>query len=142
MNPTEAAQLLAHAAAFDNRKPSAAASKAWAAALHDVPLDEDALTAVARYYGVDDPQATGQRWIQPHHVRAHRKAIRRERIDAAPIPAPAGVVGEAGYRQALRGIIRRIGDGKMPFRAIEAGGGVEPTEEYLAKRAELDRRSP
>ena len=50
MNPTEAAELLGHAAAFDNRNPSAAAAVAWASALHDIPLDNDAKAAVAAYY--------------------------------------------------------------------------------------------
>ena len=142
MNPTEAAQLLAHAAAFDNRKPSAAASQAWSAALHDVPLDDDAYAAVARYYGVEDPQASGQRWMQPHHVRTHRKTLREARIAATPLPAPDAAMGEAGYRRALREMVRRIGDGKMPFRAIEAGGGTQPNKEYREERDKLDGRRP
>lgn len=138
MNPTEAAQLLTHAAAFDNRKPSAAASQAWAAALHDVPLDDDAIMAVARYYGSDDPTATGQRWIQPHHVRAHRKAIRAERLDARPLPAPPAELtdNEAAYRDQLKRIINTVGDGRMPFRALPAPGSEadEPNAEFRSAR--------
>jgi hypothetical protein len=138
MNPIEAAQLLTHAAAFDNRKPSAAAAQAWAAALHDVPLDDDAIAAVARYYGCDDPQATGQRWIQPHHVRTHRKAIRAERLDARPLPAPAAELtdNEAAYRDQLKRIINTVGDGRMPFQALPASGSEadEPNDEFRRVR--------
>ncbi|MEU5425147.1 hypothetical protein AB0H73_06010 [Streptomyces olivoreticuli] len=81
MTPTDAARLLAHAAAFDNRQPSRAANSAWSAALHDVPLDDDALAAVARYYGTP-PKTPGQRlWIQPHDIRTGRQAIRAERLE-------------------------------------------------------------
>lgn len=148
MNPAEAAQLLAHAAAFDNRKPSEAASKAWAAALHDVPFDEDATAAIARYYGTEDPQATGQRWIQPHHVRTHRRTLRDGRLNARPLPAPPPELAdnEIAYRGQLKQIVARAGNGAMPFRAIEAGGGTEPADAYLAARpralhAERDRQT-
>ncbi|MCC3766028.1 hypothetical protein [Streptomyces sp. UNOC14_S4] len=81
MTPAEAGRLLAHCAAFDNRQPSRAASEGWAAALRDVPLDEDALASVARYYGTP-PRDPGQRlWIQPHDVRTLRKTIRSERLE-------------------------------------------------------------
>ncbi|MFI1796542.1 hypothetical protein ACH427_04175 [Streptomyces sp. NPDC020379] len=81
MTPAEAGRLLAHCAAFDNRQPSRAASEGWSAALRDVPFDEDALAAVARYYGTP-PRDPGQRlWIQPHDVRTLRKTIRSERLE-------------------------------------------------------------
>lgn len=141
MNAIEANQLLAHAAAFDNRKQSDAAAQAWAAALHDIPLDADALAAVARFYGTDDPQATGQRWIQPHHVRTHRKAIRNERLAAMPTPAPHHALAEADYRKALKNITRQIGDGKTPFRALAAPeGSAEPSGDYRALRQAYDEQ--
>lgn len=136
MNSAEANRLLAHAAAFDNRNPSAAAAEAWAAALHDVPLDADALAAVARFYGTVDPNVTGQKWIQPHHVRAHRRAIRDARLMAAPVPPPHHALDERGYREALKEITARIGDGKVPFRAIAGPDEqtVEPTADFRAAR--------
>ena len=42
MTPSEAAQLLGHCAAFDNRTVGKVDARAWAAALHDLPFDEDA----------------------------------------------------------------------------------------------------
>ncbi|MFF2940839.1 hypothetical protein ACFVSQ_13445 [Streptomyces niveus] len=81
MNPDEAQKLLAACAAFDNRQPSQIAKRAWATALKDVPLDQDAFDAVARFYGTP-PKETGQRlWIQPHDVRTWRKVIRAERLE-------------------------------------------------------------
>ncbi|WP_433233828.1 zinc finger domain-containing protein [Actinomadura nitritigenes] len=147
MNAAEAAQLLAHCAAFDNRKASAAASQAWAAALRDVPLDADALEAVARYYGTEDPDATGQRWIQPHHVRTHRRAIREGRLAALPLPAPPAELArdEAAYRDALLQITRQVADGRVPFRAIAGGrgagraSGAEPSTAYRTTRSPEDR---
>lgn len=80
MNAAEAAELLAHAGLFDNRKPSLAASKAWAAALPDFPADDDAKLAIARFYGTP-PKKEGERlWIQPHDVRRIRQEIRDERL--------------------------------------------------------------
>jgi hypothetical protein len=80
VNPSEAAQLLAHCAAFDNRTVGKADSRAWAAALRDVPLDQDALEAVARFYGTPSEKPGDRLWIQPHNVRAHRLSIRKERL--------------------------------------------------------------
>jgi hypothetical protein len=145
VNVNEAGQLLAAAAAFDNRQPSRAAAQAWAAALHDVPLDDDALAAVARYYGTDDPQASGQRWIQPHHVRAHRKVIRGERIGPAgpgasiPAPPPELTDDPKAYAKAIKEITARIADGRMPFRAIEGGRGRRgPPPAFKAARPSED----
>ncbi|MGI5162748.1 hypothetical protein ACQEU3_47080 [Spirillospora sp. CA-253888] len=147
MTPTDAAELLLHCAAFDNRKPSAAAAKAWAAALHDVPLDEDTLNAVARYYGTPEPGETGNKWMQPHHVRTHRKAIRGARLDAAGTLAQhnalhgAEPATEADHRRALREIQRRIGDEDQPppFRAIDAPRpGTQVPAGYAQLRADWE----
>jgi hypothetical protein len=120
MTPDEAIQLLAHAAAFDNRKPSAVAAKAWAAALHDVPLDEDALAAVARYYGLSTTTDDGPRWIQPHHVRAHRLALRDER---GHVP---------GYLAALREQRTRAASGHS-VPALAAGDS-DPADNPAARK--------
>lgn len=133
MNPSEAATLLAHCAAFDNRKPSAAASQAWAAALHDVPLDRDTLAAVARFYGTADPAELGGRWIQPHHVRSHRKAIRDERL-GPPGPGLSPAIPAAdpddvpAYLAALRDQRERAGDGQQ-VPALPAGEAA-PADPY------------
>lgn len=127
MNSTEANQLLAHASAFDNRNPSAAAGKAWAAALHDVPLDADTLAAVARYYGTHDPDEPGKKWLQPHHVRTHRTAIRTARLGpvgpglSPEIPA-ADPDDVPAYLAALRDQHGQAAAGQ-PVAAIEPGPG-------------------
>jgi hypothetical protein len=127
MNPTEAGQLLAHAAAFDNRRPSVAAAQAWAAALHDIPLDADALGAVARYYGTAEASEPGGKWLQPHHVRRHRQAIRDERLGppgpglSSPLPPPADPDNPREYIAALRAQEARIAAGVEQVPAIEGG---------------------
>ncbi|MEU5596611.1 hypothetical protein [Streptomyces sp. NPDC020298] len=86
MNAAEAARLLGHAAAFDNRTVGEAAARAWAAALHDIPYDQDAIDAVTAFYGTNtldtatrfDPSK--RRWLEPHHVRYHRQQIRNTRL--------------------------------------------------------------
>lgn len=145
MNAQEAAQLLAHAAAFDNRQPSTTAAQAWAAALNDVPLDEDTLAAVARYYGTPEPDG-GRKWIQPHHVRQHRKEIRATR--QAPgagygpdAPPPELADRPMDYAAVLRRVSELAG-GVRPFRALPPGDHG-PSAEYRAARARMGtRRSP
>lgn len=81
MNPDEAQKLLAACAAFDNRQPSQIAKRAWATALHDLPLDQDCFDAVARFYGTPPKNPGDRLWIQPHDVRTHRHIIRSERLE-------------------------------------------------------------
>lgn len=80
---SEAATLLAHIAAFDRRTVGETDARAWASALHDLPLDQDTLDAVAQFFGDPQRDPEKQRWIQPHHVRTIRAGIRADRIDAA-----------------------------------------------------------
>ncbi|MEV5851442.1 zinc finger domain-containing protein [Streptomyces anulatus] len=80
MDRGDAAELLGYCAAFDNRTVGKVDAVAWAASLHDVPLDDDTTAAVARYYGTAPERAGDRLWIQPHHVRAGRLAIRQERL--------------------------------------------------------------
>lgn len=121
MTPEEAGQLLGYAAAFDNRKPSAAAAIAWAAALRDIPLDQDTIGAVARYYSLpasDDPN--DRRWLQPHHVKFHRKRIREPRYDAAR-PVYSGQPNETPVEatENLRALEEAAGSGRIPPRTIK-----------------------
>lgn len=133
MNPREAARLLGHAAAFDNRKPSEAAAVAWSVALSDVPLDEDALAAVARFYGTPPPRPGERLWIQPHDVRTHRRAIRSARAEHFVYAPPA--VDESGerylarYRQQLEG----VASGRVPAPS-DAPKLTGPPHEEVAKR--------
>lgn len=159
MNTAEAMRLLARCAAFDNRRPNESAAQAWAAALHDVPMDADAVAAVARYYGTPPENPDQRKWIEPHHVRSLRAKIREERMSATgDIPGPGlpAAVPDAdpddvrGYLAALReGRTRTASGGELrqrPVLELIAGVGrrVEPGEPYLpdGARAELAATIP
>ncbi|KAF0647133.1 MULTISPECIES: zinc finger domain-containing protein [Streptomyces] len=113
MNPTEAAELLGHAAAFDNRKPSTAAAIAWASALHNVPLDADAKAAVAAYYTTPPQDPNAKLWILPHHVRTLRTKIRNARLENFQYePLPNETTRE--YLARYRGQVAAIASGRAP----------------------------
>lgn len=132
MNPKEAAQLLGHCAAFDNRKPSQAAAMAWAAALHDVPLDDDAKAAVAAYYTTPPKDPDAKLWILPHHVRTLRTKIRNARLENFQYePVADETVGE--YLARYRGQVQAIASGRIAAPtgrpALEGG----PSREFMAE---------
>jgi hypothetical protein len=136
VTPSEAAELLAYAGSLDNRKPSLAAAKAWSDALGDIPLDQDTLAAVARYYSMpasDDPN--DKRWIQPHHVRFHRAKIREPRIDAAH-PVYSGQPTETGIESGIniRVLNDDAGSGRIPPRSIEQAIQPGADRSYLTPR--------
>ncbi|MFE2556014.1 hypothetical protein ACFXGT_08250 [Streptomyces sp. NPDC059352] len=131
MNKIDAAFLLAHAATFDNRHASEAANEAWAAALYDVPYDDDARAAVARYYGTP-PARDGERmWLQPHHVRSGRIAIRKDRLGAT-LPGylpPRELETGAEFVARRQQQIAAVADGQVPARPIPLAGGPAPAVE-------------
>lgn len=130
MTPDEAAQLLARCAAFDNRQPSQIAKQAWAAALHDVPLDDDALAAVARYYGTPPPRPGDRLWIQPADVRTLRKAIRAERLDDFVYVPVDGDDNPRVYLAAVRQQREAVASGRRPANpeaVRQLDGGPHPT---------------
>lgn len=109
----EAAILLGHAAAFDNRQPSEAAAEAWAAALHDIPLDADAKAAVAVYYTTSPKDPSDRLWILPHHIRSLRSKIRSARLENFQYEPIAGeTVGE--FMARYRGQVQAIASGRAP----------------------------
>lgn len=127
MIDSEAAELLTRAAAFDNRTIGEADATAWAAALHDLPCDNDTLQAVARYYSAPaTPGETGRRWIEPHHVRTHRTAIRNERLGAT-IPAykpPTELETGRDFVSRRKAQLTAIADGReapLPIQALSGG---------------------
>lgn len=157
MNPTEAAELLGHAAAFDNRNPSAAAAVAWASALHDIPLDADAKAAVAAYYTTPPQNPNERLWILPHHIRTLRSKIRSTRLENFQYE-PVGDETPTEYLTRYRGQVQAIASGHTPApsgrlaiesgqtrdlnRMIEASGiGALPGENTEAELVDEIRRS-
>lgn len=124
MNPREAAELLGHCSAFDNRKPSAAAAVAWAAALPDVPLDPDAKSAVASYYTTAPKDPDAKLWIMPHHVRTLRSKLRSARLENFQYEP---ITGESPleYLARYRGQVQAIASGRVagPTGRPELTGG-------------------
>lgn len=118
MNKAEAAELLAFAAAFDQRTIGNADVEAWALALADVPWDGSTRAAVAAFYGAPDGGAAGgeRRFMQPHNVRTGRTRIRHDRLARVVEPTPNEVEGVA-YHEELRAIRRAIADGDIPDQA-------------------------
>ncbi|MEV0556293.1 hypothetical protein AB0I27_22925 [Streptomyces sp. NPDC050597] len=136
MNPREAAELLGHCAAFDNRKPSQGAAIAWAAALHDVPLDDDAKAAVASYYTTPPKDPDGKLWILPHHVRTLRSKIRSARLENfqyEPLPDES----PAEFLARYKGQVQAIASGRVAAPsgrlAIEGGPSRQFTAELEAR---------
>lgn len=132
MTPDDAAKLLAACAAFDNRKPSEIAKRAWATALRDLPLDQDCFDAVARFYGTPPKNPGDRLWIQPHDVRTHRQAIRADRLanfvyEGDPDEDPRQYL--ARYRRQLTGTA--AGEIAAPGSAPALTGG--PHKNVLAR---------
>ena len=138
MTPAEAARLLAHASAFDNRTTSEAAAIGWATALADVDLDQDALNAVAAYYGAPgDP--TERRWIMPFHVRHLRAKVREQRVASAHALYD-GTPDETGAQSAanLRTLTASAAAGHIPARPVRAAletGAAVPSPRLAAMTA-------
>lgn len=77
MNRTEAAQVLAKAAAYDNRQPDQAAALAWAEALDpDMPL-QDALRIVGEHYRDE------RNWVMPADINRRWRALGKARLETA-----------------------------------------------------------
>ena len=115
MTPSEAAALLAVAAAFDNRKPDPDAAKAWAVALEGYRF-EDARDAIVRHF-----RSTSE-YLLPVHVIRGVKAIRKQRLDDHPLPpVPAGKTDaeELAWKRDMRD---RIANGEVfPIPELPAG---------------------
>ncbi len=150
MNPADAARLLGLASSFDGRNVGEATARAWALALRDVPLDQDTLDAVARFYGDLDPsdrfEPTRRRWLEPHHVRYHRRQIRNARLSQVN-PTYAGSPEEtpAEAIRNSRALTKAAADGQLEptsvTAAIDSGHGVDPTGKGAALLRSVGRQS-
>lgn len=142
MNSTEAAALLAHCSGFDNRQPSVAAAQSWAAALCDVPFDQDAREAVAAYYSTPPQDPNAKLWILPHHVRTLRTKIRSARLENFQYE-PVGDETVPQYLARLRGQTAAIASGHAPAPtgrlALEGGPPREFVRELEARGWEGNR---
>src|SRR4051812_39890189 len=120
--------LLARAAAFDNRTVGRVDAEAWAAALHDVPYDDDATAAVARYYGTAPKDPSTRLWIQPHNVRSLRKTIRSERAEGFRYEPPALDETPREFLARYRGQLEAVASGRVtpPAGRLALEGGPHP----------------
>lgn len=142
MNAAETGQLLAFAALYDNRKVGDPDVVAWLKAIGDLPY-ADAEAAVAAHYG----ESTDR--IMPGHVRTRVKAMRRDRLERAIVPAPAAGLADnpRNHLAVLRDGIRQLADGKQVRLAIAAPvrEGPPPAEFTEARKAlgpALEMRDP
>lgn len=146
MNRSEAAMLLARAAAFDNRTVGRVDAEAWAAALHDVPYDDDATAAVARYYGTPPKDPSTRLWIQPHNVRSLRKTIRSERAEGFRYEPPALDETPREFLARYRGQLEAVASGRVtpPAGRLALEGGPHPafTRELEARGYQVGRTVP
>jgi hypothetical protein len=141
MNPTEAAELLGHCTAFDNRNPSAAAAIAWSAALNDVPLDMDTKAAVATYYTTPPKDPDAKLWILPHHVRTLRSKIRSARLENFQYVPIEGETG-AEFIRRLQGQVAAVAAGRVapPTERLQLEGG--PARKVLEALEGVGQRVP
>jgi hypothetical protein len=107
-------------------------------AIGDLDYD-DSLNAVAAHYG-----ETTER-VMPGHVRTRVKAMRRDRLERTPLPAPAPALTDdpPRYRESLAASITSIADGRQVRRAIApAGPSGLPADQAEALKARLGKAAP
>jgi hypothetical protein len=146
MNRSEAALLLGHCAAFDNRTVGRVDAEAWAAALHDVPYDDAATAAVARFYGTPPKDPATRLWIQPHNVRSLRKTIRSERCEGFQYEPPAVEETPREYLARYRGQLEAVASGREPAPtgrpALDGGPHPSFVRELEARGYQVGRTMP
>jgi 5,10-methenyltetrahydromethanopterin hydrogenase len=122
MKPSEAAELLSLAAAWDDRKVTSEKAKAWAESL--AGLDpQDCAEAIRAHF------ADSTEYLMPAHIKAGVKKIRNDRIKAAnsALLEPHDVDPDD--------VVRYLAAGRARRRMIAAGQDVDtPPEIEGAKR--------
>jgi hypothetical protein len=133
MTEDQVVDLLTAAAMFDRRTVGRADAKAWHAVVGDLSFD-DALVAVRGHY------TEGSDWLMPAHVRTRVRAMRRDRLERTPLPAPGAELTDDSvrYRESLAASIRSIADGRQVRRAIAPAGPSGPS----ADQAEALKAKP
>jgi hypothetical protein len=133
----EIIDLLTLLAAYDRRTIGEGDVNAWMLAAGDLPYD-DARHAVARHY------RQSREWLMPADVRHLVKAVRDERLAAAPLPQPPPHLADdpASYVRELKEITRRAADGRTPFGALQGGRTCSepPTAFKTTRKAEDNDR--
>jgi hypothetical protein len=115
---------------FDNRKPSQGAALAWAAALNDVPLDDDAKAAVASYYSTPPKDSDAKLWILPHHVRTLRSKIRSARLENFQYePHPDETPAE--FLARYKGQVQAIASGRVAAPSGQPALEGGPSREFM-----------
>ena len=115
MTIEEVIDLLAVAAAFDQRTIGEADAVAWHAAIGDLDF-ADARAAVIGHYRESRDR------VMPADVFKRVKAARRDRLAREVIPAPGHELTDqpGRYKAALDGILARIASGLSARKAIAA----------------------
>ena len=115
MNATEASELVALMALYDNRKASDPDVVAWLKVIGDLSF-ADCETAIVAHY-----RDTRER-IMPADVRQRVKEIRHLRILKTGIPAPPPelIDNPPAYREALRVATVAVADGRDPEPDVRA----------------------
>lgn len=137
MNATEASELVALMALYDNRRASDPDVVAWLKVIGD--LDHaDCETAVLAHY-----QETRER-IMPADVRTRVKAIRRDRLAREIVPAPpAEMTDKPGrYQTWIQASVKRIADGFSVLRAIDRTPRELPPSPAIEARKALGPAIP
>lgn len=133
MTPSQAGDLLALAAAYDQRTVGTSDALAWGAALEHIDF-HDARQAVIEHYRRTDKRLT------PADVTTGVRRIRNQRIQAAGDPPPdADPDNPTAYRQALAAGRHAIASNDLKTRPVEAltVGQTIPKADYrlAAQRA-------
>lgn len=131
MTPEEVAALLRQIAARDNRRTGPETIAAWLEDLDGLTFD-DCREAVRRHY------RESADWITAAHVRRLVRDIRADRLKNSDLAIPAADPdNQRSYSDALRHIVRTVGDGRTPFRAIGPAAKTGPSQEFQEVRADL-----
>lgn len=115
MNIEETSRILGEIALYDNRRVDKTTVVAWHRAIGHLAY-ADTSQAVVEYF----TESTD--YLKPADLIHRVKAIRADRINAGPIPAP-GTGDPAEYIRRLKASTQAIADGSVPPLAIEAGDG-------------------